>query len=210
MVRKSSIVAVVLGCVLILVGIVCDLATGQTLIDAGAPFPWALAFMLNICTLGAGCFWWPLVRRRSVPAHAVLRAAAYVVGIVCFLCIVVILGVEFAFGDAEAVGYFAAFYGLTLVVHIVALCYLLSRPRLLLTWVLGVLLTPLFCACVYMLLIPRHQWVSEVAVLYVALLAWYGPTAAPLLGLPFAWVWVKAAERKAATGLAVEQKQTTP
>ena len=202
MVRKSSVVAVVVGCILLvsacvlLVWALHSQASGRVFTGDDGQIPWLDALIMNMPILGVACLWWPLVRRRRVPAHALLNAAAYVVGALCILCIVVILGVQLVFGDSESVVSFAAFYALTLVVHTAALCCFLRRPRLLLTWVLGVLLSPLFCACVYMLLIPRPQWVSEIIVFYVALVVWCGPAVAPLLGLPFAWLWVKRAEAK--------------
>jgi len=202
MVRKSSIAATLAGSVLLVSA--CVLLVWAVHPEGGGrPSPydesqivWVHVLIMNMAMVGVACFWWPLVRRPRVPAHPVLRAAGYIAGGLCLLGVMVIVGIQVTFGSAESMVAFAVFYGLTLVVHTGALCWFLRRPRLLLTWVVGVLLSPFFCACVYMILIPRPQWVSEIIVFYFALVVWVGPVVAPLLGLPFAWWWVKRAEAK--------------
>lgn len=209
MVRKDSIVAVVMGCVL-LVSACALLAWAVHPQGGGRPspyddsqIPWGYVLIMNMAILGVAPLWWPLVRRPRVPAHPVLRVAACIVGGLFLLGVVVILGIQLVFGDAESMVAFACLYGLTLVVHAAALSFFMTRPRLLVAWVIGILLSPLFCAGVYMLVIPRPQWASEMVLFYVVLAVWVGPVAAPLLGLPFAWWWVKSAEKRAAKKQAV-------
>jgi hypothetical protein len=163
--------------------------------SSGSPeYDWRLVLIFNAAFLGPVCFWWPLVRRRPVPAHTALRIAAYAVGFLYVLCILRILGTGVISLKSEVTVFNAVLYGPTLAVHAAAVCWFLTRPRLLLSWVLGVLLTPVVFAVVYMLWIPARGR-GEAIIFYVGALLWCGPVAAPLFGLPLAWWWVWHAER---------------
>ena len=198
MLRKSSVVVVAIGLCLFL-GVAISFAATRTFFPTyHKPPVWLWYLKAHLATVGVACLWWPLVHRPEVRSHIWLRITGCVVGSFCILSILAGLAALLTFGEVDRPAEVFGIYGIPMCIHAGALFYLLARPRLLLTWVLGLFLTPFLAVLIYLIVIPPELYRSEAGLLVLCIVVWLGPLLAPLLGLPFAWWWVKSAERRIA------------
>lgn len=135
------------------------------------------ALALNLGQASIVCFWWPLIRRPQFPLRLRFAIPIAILGIL-YLLVILIMAV-FA---ATSVQLWVA---PVLVAHFAIAAWLLKKPRLLLTWSAGVLLTLVLLWTVAL----KAGGFLELAVFLSFLAIVLGSA----VGFPLAWWWTRPA-----------------
>jgi len=206
MVRKSSIVATVLGTslltvagLLVISGVPDYLGWVSRLLRRTPAVAWLAPFhahvlAVNVAQLGIVSFWWPLLRRPPLRVSLLFSAVARFVGV---LYLLIILGVALISGHMDPP--LLVLSGVVLCIHFGVAAYLIRRPRLLLLWCLGVLIAALIMVPLVLLNFSfftpgLDNW--EQVTFAILTIVFLSLLLGPLLVLPFAWCWVKRAKAK--------------
>jgi hypothetical protein len=146
MARKSSIVAVALGFLLLVVAVLLYTVPVQIWVRAhlGEAFEY---LDVPLAQLGLALWWWPILRRDQGPTGKALVVLSYLSAILVFVILFLAAG-----WFLIAAGDWRLLLGRTMIpalcVHSLAAACLVRRPRLMLSWVSGCILLSM---CVFVL-----------------------------------------------------------
>ncbi len=193
MVRKSSVVLVVLGAVLLSLSLaVMKFGPSQILLGWSA----AASIMAETALF---CFWWPLLRSKELP---VKRGRALIMLVGCLPLFLLMGLTSLALWVAKDGAAMGALLLPMLFGHMVMNVWLFWKPRLLLWWGLGFLLVlPLSILLMVIKMGNVHHGPGPAAFIMFISSIFIGIFGAPFIALPFAWLgrwWTTRRERSKA------------
>jgi hypothetical protein len=174
------------------------------------PGPCLAASAVIALQLGILCFWWFPYRVGNVPrVGAVLWTFSVIFLVVSLAVIVVPACLFFAIAPMFSGGqYFLPhlFSGVFLLVHVATNIALLSRPRLYLSWMIGVWGTGPIAFMLMHYVMPKFVFDSLADAgrggygqdIPLGMFWWFSLSAlfGTVVGLPIAWAWVHALQRR--------------
>jgi hypothetical protein len=176
--RKGTLVAVGLGCSLLVVEALLALLVGIIMRTPLLQWTRIVPIFASVGQIGVAYFWLRLLRHPEPPLRHWLRVAIRTAGV---LYVLVVIAVIIFVGAVLWVV-------VALVVNVVAAVYLFRRPRLLLVWATSALAQAILLVIAVFIMFPGEEALFAT---YYLLLPENGLVLGTIVGLPFAWLWVK-------------------
>lgn len=182
--RKGALVAAGLGCSLVVVEALLALLVGIIMRTPLLQWTRIVPVFASVGQIGAGYFWWRLFRHPSLPLKQGFKATIRTAGVLYLLPVLALFAIY-------PIAYRQFWAAPILLVHVVAVCCLFGRPRLLAVWVISaVSQASLFVLAAFV------AYPADFA-LYLSFglaLPVNGLAFGTIVGLPLAWLWPKRSE----------------